>query len=145
MQLSREFARVVQPLLDVHRSAAMGTSSGPAKSLPAHPANAQVPRPAKVPHSTQAKSPNPLQTIQPSPAGMGTDSSGAAYATPVGSMSDGAEPFDTAMPPMEDWAREMWQRVAPQLWQPGLKLLINTSTCAVTRASSTPSPQVPSG
>ena len=67
MQLSKEFAKVVQPLLDVHRSAeqkAMGSSSGPAKSLLAPTAKTQVSRPAKVPHSTQVKSTTRLQTTQ---------------------------------------------------------------------------------
>ena len=124
MQVSKEFAKVVQPLLVVHRSAAMGTSSGPAKSLFAPVAKRQVHRPAKVPLSTQVKSPTLLHATQPSLAGMGTDSSGAAYAKPVGSMSDGVEPVEADMTramPMGEWATAMWHRVAPQLVQPGVK------------------------
>ena len=144
MQLSKEFAKVVQPLLHVHRSAAMGTSAGPAKSLPAPVAKAQVPRPAKVPHSTQAKSATPVQTTQPSPAGMGTDSSGAAYATPAGSVSDDVDRLDTNMP-MDDWTTEMWERqVEPQLKQAAVKVTISTSG-GISRPSSTPSPRPPTG
>ena len=150
-QLWKEFAKVVQALLDVHRSAAngaMGTSSGPAKRLLAPMSKAQVPRMAKGSHSVQVKSPTPLQTKQPSAAGMGTDSSGAAYAPPAASMSDGVEPFETDMTPaipIEDWATGLWKEVAPQIRQRGLKMTISTSTDAVSGASSTPSPQPPSG
>ena len=145
MQLSKEFAKIVQRLLDVHRSTAMGTSSGPAKSLLAPVAKPHAPRPENGSHSTQAKSPTPLPTPQPSPAGMGTDSSGAAYATPAGSVSDGVEAVEADMTParpMNNWAIDMWeQEVAPQLMQPGVKMTISTSG-GISRASSTPSPIV---
>ena len=150
-QLSKEFAKVIQPLLDLHRSAAngaMGPSSGPAKSLLPPMSKAQVPRMAKGSHSVQVKSPTPLQTKQPSAAGMGTDSSGAAYAQPAGSMSDEVDPFETDMTlaiPIEDWATELWKEVPPQIRQPGLKMTISTSIGAVSRPSNTPSTQAPSG
>ena len=122
LQLSKEVAKVVQPLLDVHRSAAMGTSAGPATSLAAPSAKQQVPRPANASHSTQARSPAPLQAILPSPAGMGIDSSGAAYATPGGSMSEGVELLETDMTPGkiagEDCANRLGQDVASQIGQP---------------------------
>ena len=95
------------------------------------------------PHSTQAKSATPFAKPQASPAGMDTDSSGAAYATPAGSVSDGIEQVEADMTPampMDKWATDMWeQEVAPQDWQPGVKMTISTSG-GISRASSTSSP-----
>ena len=76
---------------------------------------------------------------------MGTDSSGAAYATPAGSVSEGVEPPEADMTPaMGEWATDMWHRVAPQLVQPAVKVTISKSG-GISRASSTPSPQIPTG
>ena len=147
MQLSKEFAKIMQPLLDVHLSAAMATRLGPAKSLTAPTAKPQLPRSVKGSHSTQAKTATPLPTLQPSAAGMGTDSSGAASATPAGSVSVWVEPFEadvTPAMPMDDWATDMWeQRVAPQMGKTALKVVISKSS-GILKTPSTPSP-IPSG
>ena len=79
---------------------------------------------------------------------MGTASSRGAYATHAGSMSDRVEPLETDMTPaipVQDWAERLYKELTPQIGPPGLKLFISMSSGAVSRATRTPSPQVPSG
>ena len=106
-QHSKVFAKVLRPLLDVHRtpaqkalgsnttalgpisSSASAPSSGPAKVPSSGPAKGPTSGPAKGPHSSSARNrPLPHET-QPFPIGTSTDNSSVTYATPSVSVGEG--------------------------------------------------------
>ena len=122
-QISREFAKAVKPLLDVHRSAtrkSFGPTSGPARA--------------------------PLLPLaaQPSHMGKSTDSSGAPYATANVSVSEAVESHAAEVVGGErDWLSELREDVERHIAQkPQLKMNINLSTGTVSRSSSAPSPML---